>query len=150
MVSGHSSPHSNSLSDVLDIPCAKRLLPRSNQERRIQMDHHNERARIKRQTDPEWAKNHRDKNRSAIYRISKWREDNRQHLLEYSRTRWKEHYAQDPIAKLRRVVHYSTKDFAWFSESLPWKSHVPVRYEEKVQHKFAKCVLTKHGGFRLW
>jgi hypothetical protein len=58
--------------------------------------------------------------------------------------------AQDPIAKLRRVVHYSTKHFAWFSESLPWKSHVPIRYEEKVQHKCAKCVLTKHGGFKVW
>jgi hypothetical protein len=114
-------------------------------KRRIQMDRYNERARNKRQTDPEWTKNNRDKDRSARCRNSNWKEENRPRIVEYMRDIWEKRYAQDPVIKLRRFVHNSVSH-AWFRECLPWKSHMPILYKVSVQHTCSSCVVSRHGG----
>ena len=35
-------------------------------------------------------------------------------------------------------------------KKLPWKTHTPILYPEKVEHECSKCVVTRHGGFKMW
>jgi hypothetical protein len=98
------------------------------------MDRYNEQIRNKRQTDPEWTKNNRDKDRSARRRNSNWKEENRPRIAEYMRDIWEKCYAQDPVIKLRRFVYNSVK------------SH----YKVSVQHTCNSCVVSRHGEARLW
>jgi len=40
--------------------------------------------------------------------------------------------------------------YAWFRQSLPWKSHSPVYREHQVEHHCEGCNWTKRGGRKLW
>ena len=118
-------------------------------KRRAQMDRHNEIKRLRRQSDPDWLRRERQTVRNSVRR-AKWRETNRETVLEYLREFCKQRYAHDPRHKLRKRMHDLAMAHAWFREKLPWKSHVPIRYDEKVQHSCEKCIVTRFGGFKLW
>ena len=119
-------------------------------KRRIQMDRHNETRRLKRQADPEYLTRDRDSSRNAPCRSRKWTEEQRKSNMESVRNINNERYARDPVFRLSTFLHQSLKNHAWFRENLPWKSHLPVQYEHKVQHSCSRCVVTRHGGARVW
>lgn len=39
---------------------------------------------------------------------------------------------------------------AWFGQDLPWKSHQPVSYNERIEHYCEGCKWTVKGGRKLW
>jgi hypothetical protein len=117
--------------------------------RRIQQDRYNEIKRIKRRTDPEWATRERRLNRNAAHN-NRWKETNREAYLEYLRNDRIKRSAQDPLFVLRGMMYRWARRYAWFRESLPWKSHVPVFYGKKVQHVCSRCVVTTHGSAQVW
>jgi hypothetical protein len=119
-------------------------------KRGAQQAQYNERARIKRQTDPEYAKRRRAADRDAHSRRSDHNGENRERILGYKREYSKKRYAQDPLFRLRAFMLDCVKMRVWFREDLPWKSHVPLWYEEKVQNTCSGCTVTRHGGGRLW
>lgn len=56
----------------------------------------------------------------------------------------------DPAFKLRSRMHNLVLTSAWVRELLPWRTHTPILYPEKVEHTCAKCLVTRHSGFKMW
>lgn len=56
----------------------------------------------------------------------------------------------DHVYALRLAVPEWVRHNQWARESVPWKTHVPVVYDEKVSHECEKCFVTRHGGLKLW
>lgn len=40
--------------------------------------------------------------------------------------------------------------YRWIREHLPWKSHIPVIYPQRVEHHCTSCEFTRVRGARLW
>lgn len=55
-----------------------------------------------------------------------------------------------PAHRLRLRMQDVVSKHAWIREELPWKTHIPILYPEKVDHKCSKCVVTRHSGFKMW
>ncbi|CAD0096959.1 unnamed protein product [Aureobasidium vineae] len=115
--------------------------------RRRQMDKINERKRIKRRTDAEWAKRERPASRD---RAAEWQAKNREQYLEYNRKLSVDRFAQDAAYRLRKRMHDMLSRHAWARYRLPWKSYVPVLYEKKVRRDCEGCLVSRHGGVKLW
>jgi hypothetical protein len=138
--------HSKSISDILDISRGQGTLPRPDQETcltgSIQRTGANQA-----QNRPRVSEKEKSQNWNAV--CGK-KEDNIEHRRENVRKYSKKRYAEDPIFKLRCFMLDCVRHRAWFREDLPWKSHVPLWYEEKVINTCSRCTVTRHGGGRLW
>lgn len=119
-------------------------------KRRIQLDRFNDARRLKRRTDPEWLQRERDNARKSPCRSKEKTEDQRKAHLEQMRKCVKEWFEQDPVRGLRKSVHDVATRFDCFREALPWKSHVPILYAQKMPHRCDACLITRHGGSKLW
>jgi hypothetical protein len=40
--------------------------------------------------------------------------------------------------------------YAWFREQLPWKSHQPILFAQKLRHVCASCRKSRSDGSQLW
>jgi hypothetical protein len=61
--------------------------------------------------------------------------------------------ASDPRYNFSKALHnlLVSDGNAWAREELPWKTHVPVLYPEKVYRKCARCDRRpQKGGLKLW
>ncbi|CAD0097678.1 unnamed protein product [Aureobasidium mustum] len=56
----------------------------------------------------------------------------------------------NPAHRLRLRMQDMLLKHAWIREELPWKTHTPILYPEKVEHECSSCVVTRHGGFKMW
>ncbi|THZ58313.1 hypothetical protein D6C86_06451 [Aureobasidium pullulans] len=117
--------------------------------KRQQMDRYNERRRNRRRTDPEYAakelKGYRERPPHE-----NWGFRNRELALEAKRMAHMRRKAEDPLYTLRTRIRTTLATHSWMRESLPWKTHVPVLYEDKVEHNCGKCLVSRHGGLKFW
>ena len=102
-------------------------------------------------TDPEYLRRFREQQRA-------WRNSNLESLhhpkyLERRKLeakRLQERIQIDPaFALVRRSPTWITRH-QWVRENLPWKTHYPVCYPEKVEHDCTKCLISRYGGAKLW
>lgn len=129
---------------------ATKTLPLDPVARRLRLDQLNKQAKIRRRTDSEWVKSCRENLRKFYGRRKEVTEEQREALLKQKRKNASKYYAEDPVYKLRNRVYSFARRFGWFREALPWKSHVPVVYAQKVSHNCDACLVTRYGGFQLW
>ncbi|KAI5209699.1 hypothetical protein E4T38_02238 [Aureobasidium subglaciale] len=79
----------------------------------------------------------------------RWQKANHDAYIKRLRSYTQVREASDPLYVLRNRVHMLVQH-AWAMEDLPWKTHVPVLYEQRVQHKCGKCLVSRHGGVKMW
>lgn len=96
-------------------------------------------------TDLEYLRNYRLRQRIRNNTVRK-RQD-RTHENQVARERER---MQDPAYALYQAVRIWIRRHQWVRDSLPWKSHLPILYPEKVKHECSKCFLTRFGGAKLW
>lgn len=63
------------------------------------------------------------------------------------------HYASlknDDIWQLYFRLRDWTRGHEWVRAQLPWKTHVPLLYADKVEHYCHGCDWTRNGGRQLW
>lgn len=117
--------------------------------KRQQMDRYNETRRNRRRTDPEYVakelKGYRERPPHE-----NWGFRNRELALEAKRMAHMRRKAEDPLYTLRTRIRTTLATHSWMRESLPWKTHVPVLYEDKVEHNCGKCLVSRHGGLKFW
>lgn len=59
--------------------------------------------------------------------------------------------ATNPKWKFLQRLHFWCLHYSWVRDELPWETHVPVVYPEKVHKQCFGCDrLKKGGGVRLW
>ncbi|KEQ84474.1 hypothetical protein M438DRAFT_318905 [Aureobasidium pullulans EXF-150] len=105
----------------------------------------------KRRTDPEWKnrKNRIEREARAKARQS-WSEERLERYRKDSRESMKKRYAENPRFKLHHKMDILSRQSQWARECLPWKSHTPVLYDKKVEHICSSCLVSRHGGAKLW
>jgi hypothetical protein len=108
----------------------------------------NELQRHKLATDPEFLRNFRRKKRAHDY-IYRQRVD-RTPYYQIAAERERQRAQSDPAYALSRAISLWIRKHQWIRESLPWKTHLPIFYPEKVNHECSKCLVTRHGGAMLW
>jgi hypothetical protein len=108
----------------------------------------NELQKIKLTTDPEFLRTYRERTRSYYERVRKATDltHRNQKAAEQARQRWK----SDPVYQLTRVIPLNLRRHQWLRASVPWKTHLPIVYDEKVHHDCSKCLVTRWGGAKLW
>lgn len=90
--------------------------------------------------------------RSSIYKRNRYIED-----LEYRnkvnsivRARHKRLWKKDgPYRRISMMAKW-IRMHAWVREQLPWKSHRPVLYPQKVVRSCTRCNVTRRDGLKIW
>jgi hypothetical protein len=108
----------------------------------------NELQRQKLTTDPEFLRNYRRRVRAYDY-ANRQRLD-RASYYQMAAKRERQRVLSDPAHALNRAIPQWIRRHQWIRESLPWKTHLPIVYPEKVNHECSKCLVTRHGGAMLW
>jgi hypothetical protein len=121
-------------------------------KRKTENDKHAEYFRLKRRTDPEWALRRQASEQRATTKLqAKWTEERYQQCLQYNREHRLKKLAEGPEYRFKEWFNSVVRKYGWMRERLPWKTHTPVLYEEKVQHTCNTCLIPKFGGaFKLW
>lgn len=100
-----------------------------------------------RKQDPEYLTRRRKRDRISFARNGPKKDLNRRRQqIREALTRRKQ---TDRAYKLRITIQSLLLQHSWLREHLPWKTHTPILYPEKVDHKCAKCIVTRHGGFKM-
>ena len=108
--------------------------------------------RMKRRTDAEWALHHREAShrRQTRYRAS-LTDEQVQELLRGQHEQQRRKYAEDPAHRLKVWLPTVVRRLVWIRERLPWKTHTPVLYQEKVRHTCSTCLVPRRGcAYKLW
>jgi hypothetical protein len=50
----------------------------------------------------------------------------------------------------QQLVHSWARRYTWFREQLPWKSHHPILFAQKLKHVCASCRVSRSDGSKLW
>lgn len=104
--------------------------------------------RERRRLDPDFLTKSRERDR--------FRDAKRKPNLDMDRQRQLQREAMsrlmqtNPAYKLRATMQNLVLRNPWVREELPWKTHTPILYPAKIEHKCAKCVVTRHGGNKMW
>ena len=108
--------------------------------------------RRKRRTDAEWAlARQRTHSKSRAKQRANLTEEQYQQYLLHNRQVRNKLYAEDPARRLRLTIGDVVRRHDWVRERLPWKTHTPVVYQEKVQHTCSTCLIPRYGGVaKLW
>lgn len=107
-------------------------------------------AYLKRKSDPEKWK--ADLLQGSLYRKRRYMEDSeyRNRILSASRARHKVNQATDETYRNKRTMASLIRRCTWFREELPWKSHRPVLYSEKLVRPCTKCGVMRRDGLKIW
>lgn len=121
-------------------------------EKKARYDRMMEHRRMKRLTDPEWTLHARAVSLKYYTKHkSKWTDEHRQSIYQKSAESTRRRCAEDPEYKLRAWLPTAVRHNAFVRERLPWKSHTPVLYQDKVQHTCSTCLAPRMaGGYKLW
>lgn len=107
---------------------------------------------MKCRTDPEWtfARRRIAREAAAKYAASLTEGQYQQYILNKRETN-RQRYREDLEYKFRQWLTVTIRSHAWLCERLPWKTHKPVFYEDKVQHACSTCLIPRYGGaHKLW
>lgn len=101
-----------------------------------------------RQEDPEAYRQYLDK---AAANKRRWLEKpgNAAKMREYTRLHHLAHRGDKRGIFYKHLLNWG-KRFAWFRDTLPWKSHRPVFYDDRVEHYCEGCGWTEKNGKKLW
>jgi hypothetical protein len=99
-------------------------------------------------TDPEFARKVRQRCRVYHETVRKAIDQRSQYQLAAKRER--QRLQSDPAYALSRAIPLWITRHKWFRESVLWKTHLPIVYDEKVHHECSKCLVTRWGGAKLW
>jgi hypothetical protein len=122
------------------------------EKKKIRPEKHAQYYRMKCRTDPEWtlARRRIAREATAKYAASLTEGQYQQYILNKRETN-QQRYREDPEYKLRQWLTVTIRSHAWLRERLPWKTHKPVFYEDKVQHACSTCLIPRYGGaYKLW
>ncbi|KAH0194755.1 hypothetical protein KCV03_g395, partial [Aureobasidium melanogenum] len=103
-------------------------------------------AYLKPKTDPEKLL------RNSLYKRRRYMEDSeyRNRILSTSRARSRASYETDGRYRNMRIMARWIYRYTWFREQLPWKSHRPVLYSEKLVRLCTKCGVKRRDGLKIW
>jgi hypothetical protein len=59
-------------------------------------------------------------------------------------------YKEDGPYRRRKILLRWCSAYSWLREQLPWKSHQPIYYSQRVEHFCYGCKWTRASGARLW
>lgn len=120
-------------------------------KRKALHDRKMEYRRMKRLTDLEWALHDKAVNTKHYNYRAYWADEKRQSIYQNNNERVRRKCAEDPEYRLRVWLTTSVRRNAFMRERLPWKSHTPVLYQDKVQHTCSTCLVPRMaGGCKLW
>ncbi|KEQ69258.1 hypothetical protein M436DRAFT_76192 [Aureobasidium namibiae CBS 147.97] len=68
--------------------------------------------------------------------------------LAYRKAIYARKEKHDEIYSMRAKIRNWVRT-PWVREELPWKTHRPIRYDEKTEHHCAGCKFTRTGGGKL-
>jgi DNA-directed RNA polymerase subunit M/transcription elongation factor TFIIS len=108
----------------------------------------NELQRYKLATDPETLRRFRHSQR--LYERMKRQKVDRTREYEMSAKQERQRLQSDPAYLLNRRIPLILRRHQWLRESVLWKTHLPIIYDEKVHHECSKCLVTRWGGAKLW
>lgn len=121
-------------------------------KRKAQYDKRLENNRLKRVTDPEWTLHNRALHLKACTKHkAKWTYEHLQEVYQKEAERKRTRRVEDPKFRLKEWLSKIVRRHAWTRERLPWKTHYPVLYQDKVQHTCSTCLVPRFGGgYKLW
>jgi hypothetical protein len=88
----------------------------------------------------------------SIWKRKKYREDPEHRQRANSASTLRSHKYQETSEAFRRrkaIARWVTR-YTWFREQLPWKSHHPLLFAQKIKHVCAKCGMLRSDGLMLW
>ncbi|CAD0113978.1 unnamed protein product [Aureobasidium uvarum] len=108
--------------------------------------------------NPERLEQYLEERRAAYRRQSPER---REFYLERLKQRyWNDHEHRERLreaarhktttGQMRKRLHLWCTRYAWFRESVSWKSHLPLHTEDKVRHHCDGCGYERFAGLKLW
>lgn len=101
-------------------------------------------------SDPEKWKTKLSRNSFYIHRRYTEDPDFRNKRISESLSRHKKSYQTNEKYRNRRIMTGWIVKYTWFREHLPWKSHHPVLYSQKVVHTCTRCGVTRRDGLKIW
>lgn len=100
-------------------------------------------------TDPEYRRRRIDQIIAAEQRRLQKEPNFRKRKAAYKRLWHLEHAREESVRRANRFIMWCYKK-SWIRQNLPWKSHIPKMYEEKVEHYCTACKFVHKNGYRLW
>lgn len=97
-------------------------------------------SNYRRATDPEYLRKRRE-NQRVLNAKHPGNNDPASNQKKIARQRQREQ--NDPAFVLRRRIPDWIKRLSWVVDRLPWKTHIPIYYPEKVKHQCEKCFVTR-------
>jgi len=121
-------------------------------KKKLKNDKPSEFRQMKRLTDAEWTlqARKRDHHYSTKHKAS-WTEDHARYVLQRNAEVRRTKRAEDAEFRFKEWLSGVVRRHVWIRERLPWKTHTPVLYQDKVRHTCSTCLVPRlNGAYKLW
>lgn len=100
-------------------------------------------------TDPEWRRHYIDVKLAIRRRRLQNDPEERDRLTARSKAWRLQNGGTEFFKRKHRLIKWCFRH-SWVRQKLPWKTHMPEVYGEKVEHRCTGCTFVRKNGSKLW